>query len=638
MQIKTPTGWKLRPRMLTAGALGQSSVNLPVGMKIIPLRGALCALVLCLAAPVLLTARPAAAQDATGTPTPTAPATAEAPLPPPGDWRYGVIESYEEPEMASHLGASWTRVRFQWAEVQADGPDSWEPLVSDEEIDAELAAGREVVGLLIGVPRWARDRKGLPKGLYLPATDPDNTWATFVREAVGRYEGRINHWVIWNEPDINDPDAPGHTWDGTVEDFAQLQRIAYLAAKEANPEAVIHLAAFTYFWDPAYFGRFLDELLKDPDAAAHNEYFDVATAHLYFQPNGIYDLLRVFTGAMEERGLWKPIWLVETNAPPIDDPYWRVPNWTLSVTLNEQAAFIPQALASALAAGAERIAVFKLMDTKQDRQANPEPFGLVRVDTSRRPAYNTYQLAIKMLANAGWATRQRWDGVGQIRVEQGDRSTTVLFSRLPFPQQAVVRAEAPTAELVDMWGKRKTLTAENGRYTIDLQAALCTQPIGDYCMIGGTAYYLVQASKPGSDPLGHLPAEDVWATPDPAVALAQANMPVQASAPAQARTTPRPRATATASPTLRPTTTAESTGVSDARTMAAAPIVAALPTVRPQPAPDQEAPPDQSAEADRSGGVMNYAGLVVLGLTVLIVLGWGAGYVRNKQRAARLDS
>jgi hypothetical protein len=91
---------------------------------------------------------------------------------------------------------------------------------------------------------------------------------------------------------------------------------------------------------------------------------------------------------MANHGIWKPIWLMETNAPPINDPTWPVPNWTLSVTLDEQAAFMPQVLASALAAGAERIAIYKLKDTADDRAANPEPFGLIRADGSRRPAYH----------------------------------------------------------------------------------------------------------------------------------------------------------------------------------------------------------------------------------------------------------
>ena len=82
---------------------------------------------------------------------------------------------------------------------------------------------------------------------------------------------------------VDDPDAPGHTWDGDIEQFAQLQRVAYQAAKTANPDAIVHLGAFTYFWDPGYFARFLDVLAADPDTPANDFYFDVATAHLYFQ-------------------------------------------------------------------------------------------------------------------------------------------------------------------------------------------------------------------------------------------------------------------------------------------------------------------------------------------------------------------
>ena len=95
---------------------------------------------------------------------------------------------------------------------------------------------------------------------------------------------------------------------------------------------------------------------------------------------------------------WKPVWLVETDAPPIDDPAWPVLNWTCQVTQQEQAAFIPQALAVGLAGGAQRIAIYKMQDTTGDVAANPEPFGLVRMDGSRRPAFTTYQVAVQYLA------------------------------------------------------------------------------------------------------------------------------------------------------------------------------------------------------------------------------------------------
>lgn len=473
--------------------------------------------------------------------------------------RFGIIESYENPAFASRLGVSWTRVVFQWANVQPTGADAWLPKVSDAQIEAELAAGRDIVGLLIGIPEWARDENKLPQGLYLSHQDSANLWANFVREATSRYNGRINHWVIWNEPDIGDPNTPGHTWDGTIEDFYQLQKVAYRVIKETNPDAQVHLAAFTHFWDPTYFGRFLDVVLADETAAEHNLYFDVATAHLYFQPNSIYDILQSFLSDMESRGLEKPIWLVETNAPPLDDPTWPVPNWTLSVLQDEQAAFMPQVLVSALAAGAERIAIYKLQDTEDDRAANPEPFGLLRLDGSRRPAYATTQVALRYMRDVVSVERERWNEVGQIRLDQqGAVSTTVIFARLPFPQVAQVPATSKTAVLVTMWGQRKTIRAgDDNIFHINLQPALCTQPIGDYCMIGGTVLYIVQSTNgedPPAEPL--IPTSGETAEIEPVATATLLPIPTASPTPTATST---PTLTPTATPTATPTDTATPT-------------------------------------------------------------------------------
>jgi hypothetical protein len=544
---------------------------------------------------LLLAAGPAAAQDdPPSTPEPpvepspndtlepspdgTVESSPTATLPPPGDIRFGVIESFEDPAAAARLGAAWTRARFQWADVQPDGPDDWEPPLDDEALAVELEAGREVVGLLIGIPDWARDRRGVPRGLSLPPDDPDNAWAVFVTEAVSRYAGRIDRWIIWNEPDIDDPDAPGHTWDGTMEEFVQLQRVAYLSAKAANADALIHLGAFTYFWDPSYFSRFLDVIAADPEAAANNYYFDVATAHLYFQPNAIYNILYAFHRVLDDHGLDQPIWLVETNAPPMDDPYWKVDNWTLAVTLNEQAAFIPQALAAAFAAEAERVSVYKLKDTEGDRAANPEPFGLMRWDNSRRPAFDTYRVAIRLLGGATAAERERWDAVAQVRLQQKGQSTTVLFARLPGAQLVTVAATAATADLVDMWGKRETIEAEGGVFTVQLPGALCLQTIADYCMIGGTTYYLIQEDdgrRAETATPTATPTTGPSATPRPS------NTPTTTPT-AEPSATPVPSATATIAATQPPETAtprAPAEAVNDARSLPAGLILLGAGTV-----------------------------------------------------------
>ena len=530
------------------------------------------------------------------------------------EWRFGVVEAYTAPNSARELGTAWTRVRFQWAETQAGGPETWSPQISDEQLERELAAGRLVVGLLIGIPEWARDEAQLPQGLWLPHDDPHNAWAVFVREIVGQYAGRIDHWVIWNEPDI-EGSAVAHTWDGTVDDFYQLQRVAYLAAKEANPEATIHLSAFTYWADvyagqEQYMARLLDRFLDDPQASAHGYYFDVATAHLYFQPDQIYDLLLLFQGIMKERGIDKPIWLVETNAPPHDDPAWPVEEHTLSVMQDEQAAFMPQALVSALAAGAERIAVYKMMDTPDDRQANPEPFGLLRMDGSRRPAFRALQVAMQHLTGASQVTRERWDAVGQFRVQQQDRETTLLFARLDDAQQVEIKAIADQARLVDLRGTERWVEAQDGRYVIDLPPALCMQTIGDYCMIGGSTYYLIQALDGGEPPEGSAPVlPQPTITPTP---MATATFQPTAIS----TVTPVPRSP-TMSPTLPPLEKSTETPVLPPTTTAAAQISEVVEPTAVATAIVMAT----SLENSRSGGwIPIFAG--VAAIAVLTVIAW----------------
>ncbi len=533
------------------------------------------------------------------------------------DPRFGIIETYESPDDAIQSGAGWTRVRFQWAEVQADGPDGWTPTVTEEQIDDEVEAGRLVVGLLIGIPDWARDENRLPIGLSLPFDDPDNTWANFVRETVGRYQGRIDHWIIWNEPDIWDANAPGHTWDGTEADFLQLQRTAYLTAKETNPTAVIHLAAMTYFWDAQfgreqYLNRFFQELTADPQAEANNYYFDILTAHLYFQPNLIYDVITEFDQIRKDNGIpYKPIWLVETNAPPLNDASWPVDNWTLSVLLDEQAAFMPQVLASALAAGAERIAIYKLKDTEDDRQANPEPFGLLRLDGSPRPAFTTYQVAVQYLSDFITVRRKRWDEVGQIWLTQPGRTTTVLFSRLPAPQQAQVEATAETAALVTMWGEREEITAKDGFFTVDLPPALCTQSIGDYCMIGGSTFYLVQSDDGSEPPPAPFTPGDPTPTLDPdqptdTPTATNTPLPTNTSTPTDTAT-----ATATASPTAEPSQTATQPPTATSQPTNTSTPIAAAPSPTPLVEPVEPVTDSLNGELIAAVAVMLLIALVI---------------------------
>jgi hypothetical protein len=226
----------------------------------------------------------------------------------------------------------------------------------------------------------------------------------------------------------------------------------------------------------------------------------VASANLYFRTDNIYDLIAWHHQQMREHGFDKPVWLTETNAAPSSDPAWPVPDPTFSITLDEQAHFIIQSMAMALAAGASRVAIYKMADVPADRAANPEPFGLVRQDGSRRPAFSAFQVGASYLAGfTEAALTERNDLYALVTVKRGDSGwTTVAWTRQPSPQKISVAAHANRATLIGGTG-RQTITARDGRYGIEIAGATHGRHL-----IGGAPRLIVKAqsarrkSTPGS--------------------------------------------------------------------------------------------------------------------------------------------
>lgn len=500
-----------------------------------------------------------------------APAQADAP-----DYRFGVIDAFDAPWAASDLGAGWTRVTFRWNEIQPDGPDQWIMPISDDQLNLELAQGRQVIGLVTNTPGWATDHGrgiGVPQGIYNGHNDPNNLWAVFLKSLVTRYAGRIDHWIIWNEPDIWE--SYHQSWGGSVEDFVQLMRVSYAVVKENNPNGVVHLAAVTHHWDADYgrelfMRRLLQVIVADGNAAGNNYYFDAVTLHIYFQSENVYELTVFYRNLVNEYVGYKPLWIVETNAAPSQDPAWPVSEPRFKVSLDDQAAFIVQALALGIAAGAERIAVYKTIDTERDVQANPEPFGLVRMDGTRRPAFTAYQVATTYMAgfrSGRWVQR---DEASVVVIDRGSQTTTVAWSRSPAPQTVNIAAQTTSALLVDMGGRARLVYPDRGYYTLSLPG--CAYE--GVCLIGGAPLLLVEDSAGQSDappppPAPTLPPVDVGfvptATPAPTYTPTPSPTP-----------TPTPTSTPSPTPTPSPTSTPSPTTV---------PSPTPVPTLTPTPSP-----------------------------------------------------
>jgi len=420
-------------------------------------------------------------------------ATPTAPLPfmGRGDHRFGVVEGYQAPELAIRSGASWQRANFWWNEFQPGGPNDWketEAHVSLTAIDETLASGQEVVGLIGNPPAWATRNGSVPANLDRPLNDPANHWARFVDRLMRAYQGRVNTWIIWNEPDIP-PDFSGSTWAGSPKEYYLLLKTAYQVAKAVSPEIRVLFAGTTYWGDVwnnrrLFVERTLEQAQSDPTAKANGFYFDALPLHLYNSPYDIPKVAGEYRTILQRFGLSKPLWLTETNLVPKDDPTYPLTDARWVANMEDQAAFVVQAYALALAANLERISVYKLVD---GTVFNGEPYGMARNDGTVRPAYRAYQVAAALFSQASQATYRNADGVAIVTLTQPGKQTSVLWASSKSSATTSVPAVGSRARLVTHVGEETALTpqAPGGAYRVSLGAAR-------HDFLGGPPLILVQ--------------------------------------------------------------------------------------------------------------------------------------------------
>ncbi len=142
--------------------------------------------------------------------------------------------------------------------------------------------------------------------------------------------------------------------------------------------------------------RLLELIAATPTRPRTAYYFDVLTLHIYFRADTVYTITQEMRALLDKYGLIdKHIWIDETNASPNLDPEWLVERPTWQITLDQQGAFLAQAAALGLAAGADHIGVYKFYDWSLPPGA--ESFGLLRADGSRRPAFDTWAMVIRQM-------------------------------------------------------------------------------------------------------------------------------------------------------------------------------------------------------------------------------------------------
>jgi polysaccharide biosynthesis protein PslG len=280
----------------------------------------------------------------------------------------------------------WVREDFQWFRIEPQqGEFDW--LFTDQMVAALGRYDVNILGVLGPSVGWATpEPSDKPDDVSFLPPDP-RLFARYAYAVAKRYQGQVDHWEIWNEPDNElfwrpNPDPVA---------YAELLRRAAYAIKQANPEATVLIGGMNPF-DLTF--------MQTVHAQGAWDSFDVLNLHPYVDPFGPEDgniaaAVDSARALANEYGA-KPIWVTElgwSSGPGDRDKVGLTDE-------QEQADYLARAMVLLWTGGVERIFWYTLKDDPGN------PYGLValgsgRADFSRlKPAFYALRTLNRMLGGA----------------------------------------------------------------------------------------------------------------------------------------------------------------------------------------------------------------------------------------------
>jgi hypothetical protein len=347
-------------------------------------------------------------------------------------------------QLAYNAGARVNRWEFRWDRIEPRR-GRWNFSHDDPAVRASRTAGLGVQGILIGTPAWGaapgqKPGNGVPKGLYLRPSNPKNLWAVYVRRTVRHYRGQVKWWEIWNEPDL------GFFWMGTARDYLRLLAVSYRVIRGADPGARVIMAGLV----DQSLGFFLKVVAADrfdPGSVANRGYFDIAAWHAYGPASAIYANLQRMRTILDGYGFAQvPIWVTEDGFPASN------PNGAA-----RQAAYVLQTAAFALAAGADRVLIYRASDDPE-----PKTWGIMTTRGAPRAGYVALQEAASYLSATkaiSYAPTQR---LARFVFYEPGKRVTMLWTLKQPDQSVVLPAAQLNATSVDTQGGSSSVAAVDG--------------------------------------------------------------------------------------------------------------------------------------------------------------------------------
>jgi hypothetical protein len=385
--------------------------------------------------------------------------------------------------LAALADTGWTLVRidFTWSRIQPSPPPAPLDFSRYDEIVRQASAhGIRVVGILDYGVDWAAASAPTGDDRYPP--DDPATFAAFAAATARHYRKRVRTWEVWNEPNNGlsgfwkpEPDPAG---------YARLAAAAARALRRAAPRATLVTGGLAPTLDILIYGT--DWAFFTAATAAVPDWhrgFDAAALHPYtllqapppedeslpLGPSVVHQMAN-FRDRLAESGADRlPLWVTELG--------WHTalesgfPLFPPGVSELDQARFLVRGTVLTLAAGAQRMCWYTLLDYPNFLHDKEAAFGLFHYQPTPiagaldpKPAYG----AARTLATVLGPTRFERD----LRADLGLPSTAYAYAFRHGPRSRVLvlwaTADADATQVPIARGVRRVRRVEMDGASADL--------------------------------------------------------------------------------------------------------------------------------------------------------------------------
>ena len=343
---------------------------------------------------------------------------------------------------AGLCGAKIMRSTIRWRDIQPRA-DAWEWARMDEMVALLAEQNIESQVTLGFTPEWATtgDPESTPWSVWSRKAPRLEAWSEYVHRFSERYGGRIRFWETWNEPN-------GSFFQGSVEEFVDMQKTAYARIKANAPEANVLSPGFAVAdRNPDFYRTVVDEA---------GDAIDILAWHRHGPFPGFAREVDDLIVPLRNRHLdSKPLYFNETAL--------YAPSAT-RVAERRQAMALVKKLTFSWSRGAIAYNWYKVRDHHPDFKNAWRRYGMFTYDFYPKPVYPAYNTLTAQLRGK---RHVRQLDLGDHRrgfvFEGRNESVVVAWADRPDAvRQVLLAADASRVNEVDMMGNRRSGTRVDG--------------------------------------------------------------------------------------------------------------------------------------------------------------------------------